>query len=63
MKKILAIAVLSTLGYGFTVTTKCKRSVCPTTKQKMVQKAASTGKTAQGELDFHPLIFISSTFK
>jgi hypothetical protein len=62
MKKILALAALIFLGYGFTFTTKCKRDVCRLSKQQIVQQAANTGVNAQEETDFHPLIFISSPF-
>ena len=63
MKKIFAIAALSIMGYGFTFTTKCKRGTCPSIKQQIVQQAGSIGVTAEEEINFHPLIFISTPFE
>ncbi len=63
MKKMLAIAVLTVLGYGFTFTSKCKTNkVCLLTKEEIVIKSTNNA-VVEDEIDFHPLLFISNPFR
>jgi hypothetical protein len=65
MKKIIAVTILTILGYGTPHSSACKydNSSKIHLRENTDNKTSSSKRTDDDELAFHPLIFVCIPFK
>ncbi|MBA4140150.1 MAG: hypothetical protein H0X70_06540 [Segetibacter sp.] len=64
MKKIIAVSILTILGYGFTYSSECR--LCKAATFHKYENKNGNGLSAdqnEDEMSFHPLMFVRIPFK